>query len=110
MIKDSDNGAGALRQMLDLAVNDAQSATLADYTVLSPQNDPYRLDLPDNHGAGAWFAEVIERLVPDDETVHLRGLHYRLVAAADVLRPDNGFPYINTEESWLWLTRKAATA
>jgi hypothetical protein len=103
------NGTGPLRQVLNSAITDTDSA-LADFTVLSPQNDPYRLDLPDNHRAGAWFAEVLERLVPEDETVHLRGLHYRLVAAADVIRPDNGMPYINTEEGWLWLTTKAAKA
>jgi|SRR5271165_910212 len=100
---------GSLRAILDDAVG-GNGSTLADYTVLSPQNDPYRLDLPNNHRNGVWFAEVLERLVPDDDTVHLRGLHYRLVAAADVIRPDNGLPYINTEEAWLWLTGKAAKA
>jgi hypothetical protein len=94
---------------LESAVNGAGS-TLADYTVLSPQNDSYRLDSADNHLYGAWFAEVLERLVPEDETVHLRAIHYRLVAAAEVIRPDNGLPYINTEEAWLWLTTKAAKA
>jgi hypothetical protein len=108
------NGFGPLRNVLQTAINEGAindaSASLSDYTVLSAQNDPYRLDLPDNHRNGAWFKEVVERLVPDGESVHLRGLHYRLVAAADVIRPDNGKHYTNTDESWLWLTTKAAKA
>jgi hypothetical protein len=108
------NGSGPLRKVLATAISKAAlndvSATLSDYTVLSPQNDPYRLDLPDNHRNGAWFAEVVARLVPEDDSVHLRGLHYRLAAAADVIRPDNGLPYINTDEAWIWLTTKAAKA
>ncbi len=108
------NGSGPLRKVLETAididaVNDVR-ASFADYTVLSPQNDPYRLDLPDNHQNGAWFKEVVERLVPYGQSVHLRGLHYRLVAAADVIRPDNGKRYTNTDEAWIWLTTKAAKA
>jgi hypothetical protein len=91
------------------AANDCRSS-LRDYTVLSPQNDPYRLDHPDNHRNGQWFAQVVERLVPADESVHLRGLHYRLVAAADAVRPDNGLHYVNTDECWIWLQTKAAKA
>jgi hypothetical protein len=105
---------GPLRQILDSAINEAAlndiSATLADFTVLSPQNDPYRLDLPDNHRNGEWFAEIVARLVPEGDSVHLRGLHYRLAAAADIIRPDNSLPYINTDEAWVWLTTKAAKA
>jgi hypothetical protein len=105
------NGFGPLRKVLMAAISEAEvAATLSDYTVLSPQNDPYRLDLPDNHRNGAWFAEVVARLVPEGDSVHLRGLHYRLAAAADVIRPDNGLPYINTDEAWTWLTTKAAKA
>lgn len=108
------NGSGPLRKVLETAISEAAlndvSAPLSDYTVLSPQNDPYRLDLPDNHQNGAWFKEVVERLVPDGQSVHLRGLHYRLVAAADVIRPDNGKHYTNTDEAWIWLTTRAAKA
>jgi hypothetical protein len=103
------NGSGSLRQVLEAAIN-AASATLADYTVLAPQNDPYRLDLPDNHRNAAWFAQMIERYVSYGRNVHLRGLHYRLVAASDVIRPDNSLPYTNTEEAWVWLTTRASKA
>ncbi len=73
----SSNGAGSLRQVLQHALDQSamadSAASMADYTVLSPQKDPYRLDLPDNHRNGQWFAEVVARLVPGDGTVHLRG-------------------------------------
>jgi hypothetical protein len=65
----SPEGTGPLRQVLQHALDEAalndRATSLADYTVLSPQNDPYRLDLPDNHRAGKWFAEIVERLVPE---------------------------------------------
>jgi hypothetical protein len=63
--------------------------SMGDLTVLSPQNDPYRFDTESGHQNGKWFAEVIARLVPSG-TVHLRGLHYRLAAAGDVIRVDKG--------------------
>jgi hypothetical protein len=100
------NGYGPLRQVLANAIN-GDGSPLSSLTVLSPQNDPYRLDLPDSHRNGQWFAEVVVRLVPSGR-VHLRGLHYRLVSAADVIRPDNSEPYINTDEAWDWLQNKAA--
>jgi hypothetical protein len=105
------NGNQVLRAILNGAidmdaVNDTRSS-LSDYTVLSPQNDPYRLDLPDNHHNGQWFAEVLNRLAPHG-AIHLRGLHYRIVAAADVVRPDNGLGYINSNECWEWLMDKAS--
>jgi hypothetical protein len=108
------NNKGLLRRVLETAIDtDAARevrSTLSDYTVLSPQLDPYRLDLPEGHRNGAWFAQVVDRLVDEGDSVHLRGLHYRLVAAADVIRPDNGLPYINTEEAWNWLCNRAAKA
>jgi hypothetical protein len=79
---------------------------LGQLTVLKPNLDPFRLDTPANHRNGQWFAEQIKRLVPHG-VVHLRGLHYRIVAAADVEKP-NGGTYTNTEEDWNWLIEFAA--
>jgi hypothetical protein len=86
----SPNGQGPLRQVLEraqagLALHDCPSLSLSELTVLAVCNDPYRLDTPVGHRNGQWFGEV-DRFVPYG-TVHLRGLHYRLVAAADVTRP-----------------------
>jgi hypothetical protein len=78
--------------------------------VLAVQRDPYRLDTPAGHRDGAWLAQLVSRLLGDSGTIHLRGLHYLLVAGADVIRADNGLPYTNTEENWLYLTEDAAKA
>jgi hypothetical protein len=103
------NHNGSLRSRLEQAQRAEPASSLADFTVLAPTNDPYRLDTPAGHRNAKWFGEVVGRFVPDG-TVHLRGLHYRLVAAADVSRPDNGLPYTNTEEAWTFLCDKAAKA
>jgi hypothetical protein len=69
--------------------------------------DPYRLDSPAWHRRAAWFTEQLDRFVPFG-TVQLRGLHYKLSAAGDVLLPD-GRPYPN-DATWEWLNDKAAKA
>jgi hypothetical protein len=107
------NGSGPLRTVLKKAQREAAQhdcrLTLADLTVLSTQHDPYRFDTPVGNRNGKWFAEVVGRLLPDG-VIHLRGLHYRIVAAADVIRPDNGMPYTNTDEAWTFLCEKASKA
>src|SRR4051812_8517494 len=100
--------AGALRTELKTAA-EAYALSMGDLTVLAPANDPYRLDTPAGHRLGAWFAEQVARFLPSGATVHLRGLHYRIVVAADVRKLD-GKPYVNSEEDWLWLSEKAAKA
>ena len=97
---------------------------MADLTVLT-ENDPYRIDTPDGHRIGAWFADQL-RARRGDRLTHLRGFHYALVAAGDVRKPDsgwrdpktgapskrgaNGAVYANTEEDWTWLQSEAAKA
>ena len=49
-----------------------------------------------------------ERLGLGQRRVHLRGLHYMMVAG-EVAKPD-GLPYTNTEEDWTWLVMHAAKA
>jgi hypothetical protein len=72
--------------------------------------DPYRQDTPARHRDGSWFAEQVAALVQPYETIHLRGLHYRLVAAANRILPDGKTVYVNTTEMWDWLTDTAAKA
>src|SRR5262249_25212809 len=107
-MKESPNGAGPLRQLLESAASGA-GCSLRALTVLSNQRDPYRLDTPAGHRDGEWFAQQVERFLGGTATVHLRGLHYRVSAAADVRMP-NGLPYINTDENSEWLTENAAKA
>src|ERR1700759_2976821 len=78
---------------------------LANLTVMSAATDTYR------QCAGIearWFAEQMERFCPCGQ-IHLRGLHYRVVAAGDVLRPDRT-PYINSDVCWSWLERAGKSA
>jgi hypothetical protein len=97
---------GVLRRELEAAAT-AEGWRLSDLTVLARQNDPFLQDTPAGHRDGQWFAERIAQLVPRG-VVHLRGLHYRLVAST-ALKPD-GEPYVNTDENWQWLQLHPAKA
>jgi hypothetical protein len=99
-------GTGALYREIAAAAN---GEGLNALTVLSPKNDPYRLDTTEGHANGKWFADQVARFVPDGGQIHLRGLHYRIVAAAGVNRSDDT-PYVNDEVCWRWLQNKAAKA
>jgi hypothetical protein len=107
-LKQTNNGS-SLRQVLETAAG-TLGCSMQELTVLSANRDPYRLDTPAGHRDAAWFAQIVERFLPGSRTVHLRGLHYRCSAAADVFRPDNGLPYTNTEENWIWLDERASKA
>jgi hypothetical protein len=83
-----------------------ESGAMIDLTVMSAEVDPFRLGQPHHHEAGKWLRAQYDRLAKG-QRIHLRGLHYRMVAAGDVIKPD-GSRYINTEEDWLWLLDKAS--
>lgn len=78
--------------------------TLDDLTVMSPARDPYRLG-DAGHALGQWFADQLG----DKTGIHLRGIHYRLVSAANVLRLD-GKRYVNTDECWRYLCNASLAA
>jgi hypothetical protein len=81
-----------------------------DLTVLALVNDPYRLDTSANHALGQWFGDQVAQALPYGiGTVHLRGLHYRLVAAGNVIKP-NGEVYRNTDADSYWLGERASKA
>jgi hypothetical protein len=85
------------------AIEGAQEGTgysLADLTVLSQQNDPYRVDTQAGHRNAAWVLEQFQHI--DRPRIHVRGLHYSIVARGGVLKP-NGDVYVNDEASWTWL-------
>jgi hypothetical protein len=98
--------SGPLRSELEAGAVTA-GLPLKDLTVLARQNDPFAQDTPAGHRHGQWFADQIAQLVPRG-VVHLRGLHYRLVAST-ALKPD-GQPYRNTNENWQWLQTYPAKA
>ena len=72
--------------------------TLKQLSVVSENNDPYRLDTPSNHRLGEWLKTQMADL---PTPIHFRGLHYALVTRAPV-KP-NGQTYANTAEDWFWL-------
>ena len=101
------NGFGPLRTALEQAC--AEERCSLSLTVLAKDNDPFRLDTPANHRDAQWVAEQIERAFGPHKSVHPRGLHYAIVAAGNVRKP-NGDTYINSagDDAWLALCLKAA--
>ena len=82
---------------------------LDDLTVLAAQNDPYRVDTPAGHRDAEWFREQFDQAIGGRDRIHLRGLHYAIVARADVRKP-NSQPYINDDANWQWLQNSPAKA
>ena len=85
--------------------------SLADLTVLSAVNDPFRLDTETFHIAGRWFRDQMQvcGLLGRPRPIHNRGVHYAIVARGNVLKPD-GSPYINDADSWAFLELRASKA
>jgi hypothetical protein len=100
--------AGPLHRVLENAVSQS-GFSIKELTVLSKDRDPYLLDTLKGNRNGQWFAEMIERFLGAEGTVHLRGFHYLLSSSAHILLPD-GRPYINDDDTWEWLSDKAAKA
>lgn len=96
-----------LRAVLLDAMNE-HGCSMKDLTVLANQNDPFRIDTPAGHRDGEWLAMHADRLGLTDRTIHLRGLHYRLMS--DTPTKPNGEPYRNIDPDWRWLQDKAADA
>ena len=95
-----------LRAIIE-AARDEVGGSLKDFTVLSAQIDPYRLDTPANHEVGKWFADQMGRLDLLHRRLHLRGIHYALLGSTVM---PQGQPYTNTGENWEWLQSQAAKA
>lgn len=97
---------GPLRARIK-ATKAATRLTLDDLTALAPNNDPYRCDTGAGHRDAQWLVDQLQAGFPDDRPVHLRGLHYSIVARGNVLKP-NGERYINDDADWTWLVNRAA--
>ena len=74
-------------------------AGLTDVTVLSLQRDPDRRDTEAGHRDGRCFAAPVASFVRVWKTIHLTGLHYAVVSAGDIVKPD-GKPYYNEDRQW----------
>ena len=101
-------GEGPLGLVLE-AARAASGLGLDDLTVLSHKYDPFRFDTPERHRDAAWFAELFNRLVTPGVTIHIRGLHYRLVSEGGAAKPD-GTPYRNTKDDYTFLGDAAKRA
>ena len=80
-----------------------------DLTVLTSAHDPYRQDTPKGRSFTDWIITEIEKRFRPDQRIHIRGLHYALVQAGDVRKPDGGI-YRNTVDDWEWLGRAVKPA
>jgi hypothetical protein len=105
---DENHQPGKLHRILEEAAK-LEFCHADELTVLSKAKDPYRLDTATGHRLGRWCADLIERFLPPQATIHLRGFHYLLASAADVTRPD-GSRYINSDAMWEWLADTAMKA
>jgi hypothetical protein len=92
-------GLFTLREVIRMARRPGVS--MADLTVLAPQNDPYRVDTPAGHRDAAWCRDQLEAVFSASgrSSIHTRGLHYAIL---DVLKP-NGSRYRNTAAEYDWL-------
>ena len=99
--------SGKLAEVIRVAAR-RSGLRLNDLTVLSVRLDPYRVDTPQGHREARWFTEWLDELFPD-KVIHLKGLHYALVAKGGVMKPD-GTPFLNTYRDFSWLTEDAAKA
>ena len=73
--------------------------SMKDWTVLSEDRDPFRLDTPSNHRDAAWLREAFGGgRCPDP--IHIRRVHYRVFGHP---KP-NGKQYGGTD--WKWLSEK----
>ena len=81
---------------------------LKDLTVLSKQNDPFRLDTPMNHAIAAWFVTELEKH-PQRKTGHLRDFHYAMVKSGKTRKP-NRERYISDHDCWTFLEKAAKAA
>jgi hypothetical protein len=99
---------GALYRILEGARQDLRCCR-NKLTVLSTQVDPYRMDTPAGHRAGAWLAEQLDRAIGTYRLIHWRGLHYAIVVAG-IIRKPNRLIYRNDHADWTWLLENAGKA
>jgi hypothetical protein len=82
-----------------------------DLIVLAKGNDPYYADSESGKRWADWFYEMwMKHCSHDSETVHLRGLHYRLASVygtpdQEVMPDTKGTIYQNNEKCWNLLER-----
>ena len=89
---------GFLREILEEACEES-GRSMKELTVLKGYRDPYRFDTPKNHALGVWFKQPVGRFVPEDEQIHIRGLHYLISSSGDARKIDNT-PFVNNDDDY----------
>jgi hypothetical protein len=84
--------------------------TMDELTAMSVANDPFRLDTPAGHRDGEWFKDQVLRLLGPIDTIHIRGLHYRLIMAPSGVIMPNGAAYLNNEWCYTFLEEASKAA
>ena len=94
------------------ATKDESGVGLGDLTVLSPQNDPFRLDTPTNHEVGKWFRDQMKAcgLLSREAPIHNRGIFYAIVSRGGKAKLPSGKPYKNDLDCWDFLERASKAA
>jgi hypothetical protein len=106
MVRPRKERTGPLADFIDGYID--QGYTQAQLTVLT--DDPFQSGTDEEHTVGQWMGDMMAQLVPaTTRRIPLRGLHYRIVAKADIRKPD-GMVYENTNEDWAWLMAAAKPA
>jgi hypothetical protein len=87
------------------AALEALGGNLDDWTVMSKNTDPYRLDTERHHVNGLWVARAMTDLsIPKrGRKIHDRGIHYALTQVPGGYRKPNGTIYRNTDKDSEWL-------
>lgn len=98
----------SLREILEDAIAE-HGGSMKDFTVLSAQNDPFRLVKPENEGQGRWFADWYARL-PKRGRGHLRDCHYSITSGFENPTRHDGKPYVNDDAGWTYLLESSTIA
>jgi hypothetical protein len=77
-------------------------------TVLTVGNDPCRFDNARAVRDGRWFADLVDKHVPEHLKAHVRGLYYKSVG--NLHRPDTGKLLVNSKANWEWFKKASLAA
>ncbi len=89
----------------EIRLEQGRKSPIKDLIVLASQNDPFYAGTEGQRAMAEWFAGIFGQTTG----VHLRRIHYRLVARGDVVRHD-GVLYENNANSWDYLNNASRFA
>jgi len=79
-----------------------QGKSVNDLLVMAPQNDPFYTGSKAQVRDAEWVSSLYHDVLESPRDVHIRRIHYGLVARSDIQKPD-GAIYENTEKDWCYL-------